>query len=162
MTLFGGFARLKSALTAAIYNKSLRLTSSEKAKLSVGETVNLIQIDTQKIQDLINNLNTAWASPLQIAFSLYFLWGILGVASFAGVGVMVAIIPINAFLSKKMRKYQFDNMTKKDRRIKTMNEILDGIKVRDKYFSKDFSCWPLIRQIRRYKLYGLADFSFCT
>ena len=73
-----------------------------------------VQIDTHKIQELINNLHTAWASPIQITLSFYFLWGILGAASLAGVGVIVAIILINTFLSKKMRKYQFDNMAKKD------------------------------------------------
>jgi len=45
--------------------------------------------------------------------SLYFLWGYLGVSSLAGLGVMIILIPINAVLSTRLRKYQFANMKTK-------------------------------------------------
>ena len=151
--------RLKTALTATIYTKSLKLTSSERANLSAGETLNLVQIDTHKIQELINNLHTAWTSPIQIALSFYFLWGILGAASLAGVGVIVAIILINTFLSKKMRKYQFDNMAKKDQRIKMMNEILEGIKVL-KLYAWEPSFRQHITHIREEEVDSLKKLSF--
>ena len=50
----------------------------------VGETTNLMSIDTQKFMDLTLYLNMLWASPLQIALAMYFLWDILGVSSLAG------------------------------------------------------------------------------
>ena len=58
------------------------------------------------------------SSPLSIGLSLYFLYGYLGVASFAGLAVMVVLIPINAVLSSRLRKYQFANMKTKDKRIR--------------------------------------------
>ena len=42
---------------------------------------------------------------------------------------MVLLIPVNAVISAKMKKFQRANMGFKDKRIKAMNEILDGIKV---------------------------------
>jgi len=91
------------------------------------------------------------SSPLTIGMSLYFLWGYLGVSSLAGLGVMVVLIPINAILSSRLKKYQFGNMKTKggktesfmlielvnnstqnqiqDKRIRVMNEILEGIQV---------------------------------
>ena len=95
----------------------------------VGETVNLMAIDTQRMMDVTNQINTIWTAPLTILLSLYFLWGYLGPSCLAGLVVMVLLIPINAYMSNMMKKYQISNMKNKDTRIKVMNEILDGIKV---------------------------------
>ena len=50
----------------------------------MGETTNLMQIDTQKFLDLTLYLNLVWTSPLQIILAMYFLWDILGPSSLAG------------------------------------------------------------------------------
>lgn len=84
----------------------------------VGETVNLMALDSQRIMDLAMEINGIWSSPLTIILSLYFLWGYLGVASLAGLVVMILLIPINAVLSSYMKKFQISNMKNKDKRIK--------------------------------------------
>jgi len=56
----------------------------ENLKIAVGETTNLMQIDTQKFLDLSLYLNLVWTSPLQIVLAMYFLWNILGPSSLAG------------------------------------------------------------------------------
>jgi ABC-type multidrug transport system fused ATPase/permease subunit len=86
-------------------------------------------IDTQRLMDVILSLNLLWSSPLTIALSLYSLWGILGPSALAGLLYMVILIPVNAFISSKMKYYQKLNMKSKDNRMKAMNETLDGIKV---------------------------------
>jgi len=53
----------------------------------VGETTNLMSIDTQKFQDLMLYLNMAWSSPLQIALAMFFLWQVLGPSSMAGISL---------------------------------------------------------------------------
>ena len=63
--------------------------------MTVGETTNLMSIDTQKFMDLMLYVNMVWASPLQIALAVYFLWGILGPSALAGLAVMVLMIPMN-------------------------------------------------------------------
>jgi hypothetical protein len=42
-------------------------------------------IDTQRFMDLIIYIHMLWSSPLQIILCTYFLWGILGPASMAGI-----------------------------------------------------------------------------
>lgn len=121
--------KMKSSLTSAIFRKSFKLTSGARKERSIGESVNLIQIDSQRLQDVVQNINLLWSSPLTIFLSLYSLWGILGPACMAGLAVMLLLIPINAVIGTKMRKYQRENMRIKDTRMKTMNEILDGMKV---------------------------------
>ena len=120
---------MRSALTCSLYRKSLKLSSKSRKELSAGETVNLMAIDTQRLMDVILSLNLLWSSPLTIALSLYSLWGILGPSALAGLLYMVILIPVNAFISSKMKYYQKLNMKSKDNRMKAMNETLDGIKV---------------------------------
>lgn len=53
-----------------------------------------------------------------------------GYSVFAGVVVMVVLIPVNGFIASKTKTLQISQMKSKDQRVKLMNEILNGIKVR--------------------------------
>lgn len=117
-------------MTSALYKKSLLISAATRKVRTVGETVNLMAIDTQRFMDILTTLNVIWTSPLIIGLSLFFLWGYLGPSCLAGLAVMVILIPINSVISTYMRRYQFANMMTKDKRIKIMNEVLDGVKVR--------------------------------
>ena len=121
--------KIRTALTSAIYRKSLRLSGASRKEMTVGETTNLMAIDTQKFMDVVLFLNMIWSSPLSIVLCMYFLWNILGVASMAGLAVMVLMIPMNMLVASKMKKYQIAQMRFKDKRVKLMDEVLNGIKV---------------------------------
>ena len=54
---------------------------------------------------------------------------ILGPSVLAGLAVMVMIIPFQGFIANKQKVLQMNQMKYKDQRIKSMNEILNGIKV---------------------------------
>ena len=71
-----------------------------------------------------------WSAPLQIVASIFFLWKELGPSVLAGLLVMVLLIPVNGAIAAKGRQFQIRQMKKKDERVKIMNEILQGIKVR--------------------------------
>ncbi|CAG8520388.1 12933_t:CDS:10 [Funneliformis mosseae] len=120
---------IRAGLVTAIYKKSLKLSNSSRQKSTVGEIVNHMSVDAQKLMDLCTYLHIAWSGPLQITLALYFLYKTMGVSSFAGVCVMIMMVPINAFIARKMRTLQKKQMKNKDDRIRLMNEILNGIKV---------------------------------
>ena len=65
----------------------------------------------------------------QIVIAVYMLYNIVGTAVFAGLGVMILLIPVNGVMATIQRKLQISQMTLKDKRIKLMNEVLNGIKV---------------------------------
>lgn len=50
-------------------------------------------------------------------------------AVFSGFAVMIAVIPLSAFIATRLRDLQAKQMKVKDERVKSMNEILSGIKV---------------------------------
>lgn len=52
-----------------------------------------------------------------------------GPSVLAGVAVMVILIPVNGFIANKTKILQISQMKSKDKRVKLMNEILNGIKV---------------------------------
>ena len=151
--------KMKSSLTSAIFRKYFKLSSGARKERSIGESVNLIQIDSQRLQDVIQNINLLWSSPLTIILSLYSLWGILGPACLAGLFVMLLLIPINAMIGTRMRKFQRENMRIKDTRMKTMNEILDGMKVL-KLYAWEPSFLSQIQEIRRDEVTNLKKMTY--
>lgn len=78
-------------------------------------------------------INMLWSAPLQIAIALYFLWQILGPSVLSGLFLMIILVPVNGAIAAKTRSYQVSQMKFKDARVKSMNEILQGIKVTDSF-----------------------------
>ncbi|XP_061182252.1 multidrug resistance-associated protein 1-like isoform X3 [Saccostrea echinata] len=120
--------RIRTSVTCLVYRKMLRLSNASKRSSTVGEIVNLMSVDAQRFMDLMTYIHTIWSGPFQIIVALYFLYMELGPSIFAGFGVMIVLIPINALIAKKTRDLQVKQMTLKDGRIKMMNEVLNGIK----------------------------------
>ena len=105
--------------------------SNEARKTStVGEIVNLMSVDAQRMQDVTGFLWMIWSSPLQIVVALWLLWGIMGPSVLAGLTIMLLLLPLNGYLASIQRKMQIRFMAKKDERLKMMNEVLNGMKVR--------------------------------
>ena len=52
-----------------------------------------------------------------------------GAAVFSGLAVMIVLLVVNGFIATKLRKLQIEQMRNKDKRVKTISEILSGIKV---------------------------------
>ncbi|XP_060645841.1 multidrug resistance-associated protein 1 isoform X12 [Drosophila nasuta] len=121
--------RIRTALINCIYRKALRISNAARKESTVGEIVNLMAVDAQRFMDLTTYLNMLWSAPLQIGLALYFLWQELGPSVLAGLAVMIIMIPLNGFIASRIKTYQIQQMTYKDKRVKLMNEVLSGIKV---------------------------------
>ncbi|KAF9993545.1 hypothetical protein BGZ80_005031 [Entomortierella chlamydospora] len=120
---------IRAGLVTAIYQKSLRLSNSARQDFTVGEIVNHMSIDAQRLQDLVSYLHVVWSGLFQITIALYLLYDTMSWAIFAGVAIMILAIPLNAKLSVFMKNFQKQQMKNKDTRIKLMNELLNGIRV---------------------------------
>jgi len=120
--------RVKSALTATIYKKSMKLSNEGKATKSTGDVVNYMAVDTQRLQDLTQYGQQLWSAPFQITLCMISLYQLVGVSMFAGVGAMLAMIPINGFIAKISKNLQKKQMKNKDARTRLMTEILNNMK----------------------------------
>ncbi|XP_040914476.1 multidrug resistance-associated protein 1-like [Toxotes jaculatrix] len=122
--------RLKTAVTGLIYRKSLVASSaSSRRRFTVGETVNLVSADAQKLMDFVVYFNSVWIAPIEIVLCFYFLWRLLGPSALAGVAAVLLIFPLNGLIAKIRSKLQEVQMKFMDARIKLMNEILSGVKI---------------------------------
>ncbi|KAI1280800.1 Multidrug resistance-associated protein 1 [Halotydeus destructor] len=151
--------RVRTSLTATIYRKALVLSNSSRKGTTVGEIVNLMSVDSQRLFDVMNYLNLLWSAPLQIGLALYFLWLELGWATMAGVVVMVVMIPLNGLVAKMTEKMQTKQMKRKDERVKAMNEILSGIKV-IKLYAWEESFMSLVLGLRKKEVRQLKNIAY--
>lgn len=120
--------RVKSALTAMIYAKSMRLSNEGRASKSTGDIVNYMAVDTQRLQDLTQYGQMLWSAPFQIALCMASLYQLVGWSMLAGVGAMILMIPVNGVIARIMKTLQKTQMKNKDSRTRLMTEILNNMK----------------------------------
>ena len=104
--LFSFICFSSSSLPHFLLFQAMRLSNKARRTRTVGEIVNLMSVDAQRFMDLMTYINLLWSAPFQIVLSLIFLYQAMGWSIFAGVGVMVLMIPINAVFATASRKFQ--------------------------------------------------------
>jgi ABC-type multidrug transport system fused ATPase/permease subunit len=120
---------MKSALIHAIYKKAIYLDNDAKRKSTVGEIVNLMAIDSDRVNLAVGYLWVLWSAPYQATLAFILLYGQVGNAVFGGLTIIILSIPLNFILASLQRKLQIGQLKFKDRRIRQMAEILNGMKV---------------------------------
>ncbi|KAL9621567.1 MAG: hypothetical protein Q9160_003959 [Pyrenula sp. 1 TL-2023] len=133
--------KAKAASSAGKQKKdSARTESTDKNKPKVdqasnGTVINLMSIDSFKVAEISAYLHFLWASvPVQIVLAIVLLYRILGYSSFAGIGLMVLVIPLNLWIAKGFQRAQQQIMAATDTRIHATNEVLENIRI-IKYFA---------------------------
>ncbi|GMM31438.1 ATP-binding cassette glutathione S-conjugate transporter [Martiniozyma asiatica (nom. inval.)] len=120
--------KVKSSLTSLIYEKSLNLSVEAKQQKSTGDIVNLMSVDTQRLQDLCQNLQLIWSGPFQMILCLISLYNLLGNAMWIGVFVLGVTVPLNTAIFRYQKSLQKTQMKVKDERTGLISEILNNIK----------------------------------
>uniref|UniRef100_A0A8C3KPC2 ABC-type glutathione-S-conjugate transporter n=1 Tax=Calidris pygmaea TaxID=425635 RepID=A0A8C3KPC2_9CHAR len=121
--------RLKTAVTGLVYRKILVMSNASRKAATVGEIVNLVSVDVQKLMDLIIYFNGTWLAPIRIIICFVFLWQLLGPSALASIAVFLFLLPLNFVITKKRSQFQVHFMKHKDERAKLTNAILSDIKV---------------------------------
>lgn len=120
--------KVKASLTSLIYQKSLNLSIEAKQQKSTGDIVNLMSVDTQRLQDLCQNLQLIWSGPFQMILCLVSLYNLLGNAMWVGVFILAITVPLNTSIFKYQKTLQKAQMKVKDERTGLISEILNNIK----------------------------------
>ncbi|XP_070706055.1 multidrug resistance-associated protein 1-like [Pempheris klunzingeri] len=121
--------RLKTAVMGLVYRKCLLVSSAARRRCALGEIINLVSTDIQKLMDFVVYFNSVWAAPIEITLCFYFLWQLLGPSALAGITAVLLIFPLNGFIAKVRSRLQEAQMKFMDGRIKLMSEILSGVKI---------------------------------
>ena len=70
-----------------------------------------------------------WAAPLQVIVCLLLLLKYLGYSSLAGFTLMLLFLPLGGFIAKIVGKFSKNVLEFTDKRVKLLNEILQGIRI---------------------------------
>ncbi|XP_064481372.1 multidrug resistance-associated protein 1-like [Ornithodoros turicata] len=125
---FGAY-RVQSALTAALYKKVYRISSSARRKYTTGEIMNLMSVDVTEVAQFILLSTQFWSVPVRVTITMVLLWHYLGPACLATLVVMALVTAATTYVARICDKFQEMQMKEKDYRLRQISEILNGIKV---------------------------------
>ncbi|GMM34216.1 hypothetical protein DASC09_015410 [Saccharomycopsis crataegensis] len=120
--------KIRLSLTVLVYEKAFKLSTKARANKTVGDIVNLISVDTSKVEYLIKRSQTFVSAPLQFILCIFSLYFLLGLSSFSGLVIIAVALPVNLVAIKKMEALYDVNMKFKDKRTKLVSELLSSIK----------------------------------
>ncbi|EEC01718.1 multidrug resistance protein, putative [Ixodes scapularis] len=152
---------VKAVLMAAIYRKTLRLSSESQRKYTIGELVNLISVDADRIFELSTTFGTVISGVPLIIITLVLLWRYLGLACLTGIAGMLVITSVMALTVRVKNKYQIDQMKLKDKRLNTVAEMLSSVKVL-KLFGWENIFMAKCSSLRLDEMLLLKKFSYLT
>lgn len=138
-------ASLSLRFKSMLKSKGLRLRKSPEpeatpskagnTRTNNGTIINLMSIDSFKVAEICAYLHFLWAAvPVQLVMAVALLYKVLGYSSFAGIVMMIFILPLNLFIAKSFQAAQKRIMTATDGRIHVTNEVLQNIRI-IKYFA---------------------------
>lgn len=100
------YVSLPTILLLLFLLQALRLSSRARRDRTIGEIVNLMSVDAERLKDVMSYFHSIWSAPLQIVLAIIFLWFTMGPSIFVGVMVLLILIPLNTGLAALKRRYQ--------------------------------------------------------
>lgn len=126
-TLLG--IKMETLMNMLIYSKSLRFSLKNSKTYNIGQLVNFMQVDSQKLRDLPFYLGGVIFLPLQLTLAIVLMYEVIGISFSAGLGMIFLSIIWNLFISKFLADSQKKLMEAKDKRMKTANEFISNIRL---------------------------------
>lgn len=137
----------RAAVVSTIYAKALRVSSSALARFTMGEVVNYMSTDTDRLVNFFNSFHEVWSLPFQFILALYLLYLQVGVTFLGGLGVAFLLVPLNRVLAARILENNKHMLMHKDNRVKVRMHHCSCFLVKESvvhlhhfYFQK-FSCW---------------------
>jgi ATP-binding cassette subfamily C (CFTR/MRP) protein 10 len=120
--------RCKMYLYTRIYSKTTQLNLCEMHQFNMGEIVNFMSTDSDRIVNFFQSFHAFWSLPVQIIIVLCLLYQQIGLTFLTGLTFAIILIPINKIIASKIAKLSQDMMLYKDERVKLISEIIYGIR----------------------------------
>ncbi|KAL8111447.1 hypothetical protein AgCh_019244 [Apium graveolens] len=121
--------QVRSTLSAAIYQKQLRLSNAAKAFHSPGQIINYVIVDAYRIGEFPYYFHQMWATSLQLCLALLIIYYSVGKAMLAALFAVILIVIGNSPLAKLQHKYLTELMITRDRRLRAITEAVTSMKI---------------------------------
>lgn len=146
---------VRSAVQGIIYDKSLRMSPSARAGSSLGEIVNLMQMDSQRVGDFVQFFHVLWSAPIQLVVTVVLLFKFIQWSAAIGLIATMLTLPLQGKLMAIQVRLRKESVGITDVRVKLMNEILQGIK------AVKFYAWekPFLKQVEKERKEEVDNFA---
>ncbi|PIN18556.1 Xenobiotic-transporting ATPase [Handroanthus impetiginosus] len=121
--------RMRSALMVAVYQKQLKLSNLGRQRHSTGEIVNYIAVDAYRMGEFPMWFHVGWASVVQIFLVIIVLSRVVGLGVIPGLVPLLICGLLNVPFAKLIQKYQTEFMVVQDKRLRSLSEILNNMKI---------------------------------
>ncbi|CAL1598298.1 unnamed protein product [Knipowitschia caucasica] len=140
--------KVRVAMCHMIYKKALCLSSAAMGKTTTGQIVNLLSNDVNKFDQVTIFLHFLWVAPIQVAAVVGLLWAEIGPSCLVGMVVLMILMPTQTMFGRLFSKFRSQTAVLTDTRIRTMNEVVSGMRIIKMYaWEKPFAA--LVSDIRR-------------
>ncbi|ORZ35477.1 P-loop containing nucleoside triphosphate hydrolase protein [Catenaria anguillulae PL171] len=120
---------VKNALTTAIYRKTLVLSARARAgDFNEGKLQNIVSTDAERLNMVVPYLHMVWSLPIQVTVILILLVRLVGPAAFVAFGLMVAFIPAQSHMLRRLASIRKQSQIHTDTRVRLTNETLANVK----------------------------------
>ncbi|XP_063925187.1 probable multidrug resistance-associated protein lethal(2)03659 isoform X2 [Zophobas morio] len=121
--------KMRIAISSLVYRKSLKLSQSAIAENTAGHLLNLLANDITRFDYYVVKVHYLWMGPVETLLVCGLIYWMLGATAIIGIVILLAFIPVQVYLAKRMSVYRLRTAIKTDQRVKLMNEIITGVKV---------------------------------
>ncbi|KAM9851263.1 ATP-binding cassette sub-family C member 4-like [Aulostomus maculatus] len=151
--------KIRVAMCHMIYRKALCLNSKALTKTTTGQIVNLLSNDVIKFDEVTLHLHFLWLGPLQAAAVILLLIYWIGPSCLAGMAVFFMLLPVQTVFGRLFSRLRAETAVLTDDRIRTMNEVISGIRVIKMCgWEKQFAA--LVDEIRRIEISKIMQSSY--
>lgn len=140
--------KIRVGSCAMIYKKVLQLSKSTTFDGVNGQVINLLSNDVGKLDLALCFVHDLWKGPLEAMLMLYFIYREIGLASVVGMVFMFSFIPLQAWVGKMAATYRLRTAKRTDKRVRFMDEIIQGIQV-IKMYTWENSFATMVDKVRR-------------
>ncbi|CAF1226779.1 unnamed protein product [Adineta steineri] len=121
--------RISNAFSSAIYKHLLTINTAALNNTTAAQTINLVANDAEKFAELSIFMHGLLAVPLEVFSTFGLVWWTIGLPTLFGYAVLLLIIPIQFIFSKKFGRYRKATMACTDKRVQTINELVNGCQI---------------------------------
>ncbi|XP_067459761.1 ATP-binding cassette sub-family C member 4-like isoform X3 [Thunnus thynnus] len=151
--------KIRVAMCHMIYRKALCLNNTALTKTTTGQIVNLLSNDVNRFDEVTLYLHFLWIGPLQAATVIILLMYAIGPSCLAGMAVFFILMPIQTMFGRLFSTLRAETAILTDDRIRTMNEVISGIRVIKMYgWEKPFAA--LVDEVRRMEISKIMKSSY--
>ncbi|CAF1647072.1 unnamed protein product, partial [Adineta ricciae] len=143
--------RIRNTMSSTIYRHLLTINISALYQTTAAQLVNLVANDVGKFEELSTFVHGILLVPLEALITFAFLWWYIGLPTLFGYSVLLLMIPIQLIFSRQFSRYRKTTMSCTDRRVQTINELINGCQI-IKMYNWEKAMEQRVRETRQHEL----------